>query len=106
MTRGADDRARIVTGSMCPDGSYFASFASFFASFALKKAEPQNAEADAKIRGRKLHQYSRLRLLDGLHQSGQSLFRITIEHAGNILEEQRVLQPGESSSLPTLQDNH
>ena len=47
-----------------------------------------------------------LRVLDGLNESRQRVFRIAIKHACYRLKKQRVLQTGESFALATLQDDY
>jgi len=46
----------------------------------------------------------RLHVLDGLHQSGQRVFRIAIEHASHGLEKQRVLKARKAFALAALQN--
>jgi hypothetical protein len=43
-----------------------------------------------------------LRVLHGLHESSQRVFRIAIEHACYRLKKQRVLETGETFALTAL----
>src|SRR5882724_4601378 len=48
----------------------------------------------------------RLRVLHCTHKLGQRILRVSVEHAGVRLEEERILEPGKSFALSALQHHH